>query len=419
MNETIKSIIETGERAAVLNEVRRPTMVVAKPVARVVLNVDSAPRGPHSPAKGSVTAFLKPAGQTPLKRNTAQIKTAFPRSAVSSSSRLTLGASASSTRNSTWKCSSCGIALGPQSVVQGTGIIVEGKLSCVDCIKQKNIKRRALKVAPRVIALASALMAVALGVLGVFIPGPVLIMVFAIGIVVLLTGLIGFTMSRNLRFSAVFAGLAAMTFSGWGLMSLSARAETKALSVARTSNIAEFDKDLSTDQISEAIHKIGVIQQKLRATNSADEQKLMSELNGRIDEWVRKNFGELNSQERSTLLLLCGEFGSVTNNSLRKYRAIKIEGGTVSLTMAVAPKDIEPGQQASIPASKDASKIALYLVQHVEGISALELKIVTTAVREEPKDYRTVNLDNKIIDDLKNGNPVPFQQAFSDSSEKK
>ena len=281
------------------------------------------------------------------------------------------------------------------------------------------------KISPRVIWIASAIVAAVLGVAGIFIPGPVLMMTIGIGGLVLLTGLLGFTMSRTMRLSAAILGLAMMIVSGWGLTALQVRTEAKTVASATNSNLADFDRDLKGDHVSEAMHKIGMIQQKLRATGSSDEQKVVGELKSRIDGWIRENFGELNPQERSTLLLLFGEFGSVTANSVRKFRSIKVADGLVSLTMAVAPKDVEEnqgdkqGQKASVPAIKDAASVALYVVRHVEEVNALELKIVTAAPGEQAKDFRTINLDNRIIGELRNGNPAPFQQALSESSEKK
>jgi hypothetical protein len=436
-----KNTIDTGSYKPV-GKVPAPKRVSDTGWYGTITSKSPSSRSEPAQMKGASATPVKPiSSPTPAKNVSAQFK---PPSSVTQrvnpstvlSAQLTVGGGkgpASSTRvGAQWKCSSCGTALGPQSVIQGTGVILEGKLTCVDCIKY-NAKKRAenLEIRPRVIVVTTSVLVVTFGIAAVFAPGPACVLILALGVLAVLAGVLGFTLSRTARLSAIAAGLAAMLLSSWGIVALRSHTETNAAVAVTNSNVAEFDRDLNTGHIAEAMRKIKVIQQNVRS-NSA-EQRLIDELKGRMDAWVRKNFGELTSQERSTLFLLFGEFGATTDNSAQKFRSLKISEGAISLTMAVSPKDIaarsdpaneeEPksdlkghaDSKVSIPALDNASAVALYFVRNMADVTSFELKIVTAYPSGVTQDFRTIKIDSQAIGEYKKGNPVPFQQALSES----
>jgi hypothetical protein len=344
-------------------------------------------------------------------------------------------ASSSARIGSQWKCSSCGTALGPQSVVQGTGIILEGKLICVDCVKGGKKRTASADINWNVIIGAVIAFAGVLGGVAIFIPGQVLLTILVIGVVLCLTGLLGFTMSRVVRLGTFAVGLTAVVFSGWGIKVLQDRERAKVSESTAVVEAKEIEKELSTDHVIEARHTIGEIQTRALKSGagmiSAADQKHVERLTDQIEAWTRKNFGELSKPEHGALFRLMGEFGSVTTSGARKFRAFKISDGAVSLTVAVDPPDTQPlggettedrtrprfrgSPYTGTPAIDRVASMAMFLTRNVEKVDSMEFTLVVAMPGGEVKDYRTIKLNSEALASMNGGgDPDLFRKLLED-----
>ena len=324
--------------------------------------------------------------------------------------------------------------MGPQSVVQGTGIILEGKLICVDCVKGGKKRGPSAEINWNVIIGAMVAFAAVLGGVAIFLPAQVLLTVLIIGIVFCLTSLLGFTMSRIVRLGTFAVGLAAVVFSCWGMMYLHKKDQLKVSMTAAASDAEEIQKELDTDHVVDARRKIGAIEQKALVSGAGmiapDEQKRISSLKEKTEEWTRKNFGELSKPEHGALFRLMGEFGSVSNHGARKFRAFKISDGAVSLTVAVDPSETEPlggvGNDAAgprfrgspltgTPAIDRAALMAMSITKDVEKVDSMEIKIVIAMPGGEVKEYRTIKFDSEVLASMNGGDTELFRKVLDDA----
>ncbi len=324
-------------------------------------------------------------------------------------------------RSAQWCCSTCKKALGPQCVVLGTGIILDGNLICVDCVKGN--KRRDLSpvVTTKSLIIFAAGTAVVLGIAGIFFPGQAFLVALLLGIAILLTGLIGFTLSSRARLSAIAAGLLVLSGSVWGLIVVSSRAEARATRSEVSAHADEIQKLLDQNCIFEAELRVSSIEQTLKGsyqgTLSPTAQKAITDLKGLCDTWLKTNFGELSDPEKQLLLELFREFGSVTpKTQTRRLKSIKISDKTnVALAVAmdtVSDKDVAPTRKdkmqmqtldMSDPVEAEAARYFQIVLKKYPLAESVELKILSTD--SGAKELFNKTLDRGAIVQMRQGVP--------------
>lgn len=315
-----------------------------------------------------------------------------------------------------WMCSSCGMALGPQSVMLGTGIILDGKLICVSCVKSG--KRRVQSTIPAhlIWSITGGIVAI-LGIAALFIPGQVLLTVLLLSVCAILTGLIGFTLSWVGRLSAIAAGLLIGACAVYGLIAIRERTQEQIGNVELKVEGDRIKDYLDHDAINEAIRQLRALDENSKRADSKFSSpgclKELQKLRALTKEWTVKNFGQLTNEEETLLFTLFRKFGSLTGSS-RTFRAIKISDNTVDLSMAVDTSGDSPngrGGPSSDPVGAKGLPVAKSIIDNVRNVERIDLKLVSVT-SAETKELESVVLDAQAIKDLKDGDLNAYNMAL-------
>ena len=313
-----------------------------------------------------------------------------------------------------WSCSACGKALNPQSVMQGTGLIIDGSLMCVECVKAGGVKRG--KAAPLIsgatLLIVGASVVGVLGVVGIFLPSQVLLIVLLLSAAAVLVGLIGFTLSGAARLGTIAAGLVVMAASVFGLITIRERSSQQQVRSVLSAQNDKVKVKLDNDYIVEARILVGQLEESAIKTShgqlSKAEEEGIAELKELVGAWVRKNFGQITAGEQAVLFQLYSRLGSLTPKSkTRSIRAIKLAGNALHFTMAYdapgaagdsetdGPKVRHDGLQdkrdtAGIigdPLQEQTARVYQWLLSASPKTDSFELKIVTAALGESTELY--------------------------------
>jgi hypothetical protein len=363
------------------------------------------PPKPDNKAVTSTGSFSRPDTKAVTSTGSfSKLDPARPRSAPppgASGSRLTLGDMTNLTvpqkggakPGSQWICSSCGKALNPQSVMQGAAMVIDGSLKCVECIKGGGSRRgKEPVISGKMLLIAGASLVAILGVVGIFLPSQVLLIVLLISIAAILVGLIGFTLSGIARLGTVAGGLCMLILSIFGLVTVRERAEEKSAENTILSQSDTIRQELNLDRINEVQVRISAIEDKANKSSdghpTAAVQKSIGALRALVDEWVNTNFGQVNAAEKKLLFDLFHRFGSVTPGlKSRAFRAIKFSGTHLSLTAAYDP----PVTSEDVPRDELRTLISRngdLMLDHAQSILQC---VCVNAPKLENVDFRIVS----------------------------
>jgi hypothetical protein len=333
------------------------------------------------------------------------------------SNNVTVGQKGTSKPASQWTCAACGTALGPQSVMKGTGIIIDGSLMCVDCVKSGGPKaRKGPAVSVTSILLFGSCLAAVLGVAAIFLPSQVLLIVLLLSTAGLLIGLIGFTLRGVTRLGIIAGSLCIMILSTWGMLVVGQNAEDRATRAEVAAQTEQIKALLEKNCIYEAEMRILAIEQGYMKLNSghpkAAAETALTDLRNLTDEWLRKNIGPLSAAERALLFDIYHQVHSLTAKSQsRRIRAFKINNDTnVSLTLAADP--VERGafesrdkaiKSSTIngtddPIEADADQVFIFFLKRYAPVQNVELKIISA---EDDKELFNKSLDLKGLMELR------------------
>src|SRR5437870_1722957 len=107
-------------------------------------------------------------------------------------------------------------------------MIIDGSLKCVECVKTGGGKRKAAPlVSGTSLLIAGSSLAAVLGVIGIFLPSQVLLIVLLLSAAAILVGLIGFTLSGVARLGLAAGGLCMLALSIVGLITVRERADLR------------------------------------------------------------------------------------------------------------------------------------------------------------------------------------------------
>lgn len=403
----------SGPRPAVTTTGKfAPVGSAPKPVAAGAPKLGAAPPRSSTPPP---PPFQKP-NPVPARPRSAPPPGASGRlSSISATVSVKPGAKA----GGQWTCSSCAKALGPQSVMLGTGIILEGNLICVECVKSGK-KRAKATIPPSVIWGSAGGLAAVLGVCAIFVPGQVLMVTLLLSVCGLLVGAIGFTLSSVARLATIAVALCAGAGSVYGLLVVRERAQDRAAD-AQIAVEAERIKDyLKHDAVMEAVRQLNTLDDRAQKADSGlaapAAQKRLAELHQSIDAWFKANFGELSSDEQTLLSLLYRQVGSLTSNSARRFRAIKLTDKSLHMTVAVNPTDAVSAGNGPPPVDavgQQALPIAQTVARVRRDLDEFEIRLVAaTPGSNDVKDLMTLTLDSETLAGLRTNDSSLFMQAL-------
>ena len=319
-----------------------------------------------------------------------------------------------------WSCSSCGKSLGPQSVIQGAGIVLDGNLICVECVKSGKKRGKTQAISASLLIGCGVATAVVLGIVGIFLPSQALLITLLLAAGAVLVGMIGFTLSGTARLATIAGGLVVVALSIWGLSTVNEHTEASSTSKELSIQSKEIREYLDKDCIVEALLRVASIEDNLTKASaghpSVAAQKGIAELRAIPDAWLHKNFGELNATDRDVLFALYKQFGSLTlRTKTRRVRAFKISGNTIQATVATdLPADLS--ETTHITHSQDlinttsksgsvvideAGRLFITLSRKLPTVDSITLKIISGDSDE--KELFNTTLDQSALKDLRHG----------------
>lgn len=332
-------------------------------------------------------------------------------------------ASTTVTRNSVASrtCSSCKAALSPNCLAQGTALVIDNALLCIDCIKTGKKRSRRPELSRKTLFITFGAIAVLLIAMAIFIPGQVLLVSCLLSVGGILTGLLGFTLQRTARLSLAAAGIAALGLSVWGLTAIRARANSVMAVDSLSSEVAAIKNDLAHNCYYEATRRIAAIKEKTLKENSnaipSQVKKQVDELSDMVEAWFQSNYGSRSDDERELLNNLWRKFGSVTSGSIRHFRAVRIAGNSVQLTVAMAPAGPDERVKSSAAGQTlehqllEQSEPLIQTVLKRREVDTVELTIVSTS-GDNPPTLATLTLDEKAVSDVRLGKWIALRKSI-------
>lgn len=300
--------------------------------------------------------------------------------------------------------------IGPRSVIQGTGVILDGSLICVDCVKGGASRRaKAPVVSKKALLIAGGALVAVLGLVAIFLPGQVLMITLLLALAAVLVGAIGFTLTSVARLACVAVGLTVLAGSVAGLVVLRQRTEGRAVQAEMGVQGTEIKAFLDADCVVEARMRIGTMEENERRRSQGNLTKAtedgIADLRKLVDEWVKKSFGQLSPDEQNLLFDIYQKTGSLTLTSkTRTIRALKLTGNTLQLEIAFdAPtKHAEDDSKGPHSHQEDAK---LYSGQTGDGIQEEARRDYQLVLRKRPK---LESIELKLISGGKDGAELYF-----------
>ena len=409
-SERARQFAETRRNSARLSTVK-PTLPTAPGSVRPPVTPAPAPISPaRTSGRMSPTGNFSIPAMNPLRPSS------------STSTKLPAQPGAASGTSGKWNCTSCGKILGPQSTLQGTSILLEGMLLCVNCVKGRRNKANVVKLSPKTLLLVGGAIVLALCIAAVFIPGQVLMVVAALSVIAILTGAVGFTLSGTARLSAIAAGLTFLLGSTYGLVWVRthiASAQTQHVAAAEEAQVNHL---LEQGCVMEARRYIGGVELDAMKNNAGVpgplEKALIARLNARVDDWIATTYGKLSQPEHDLLLSLIAKFGSLTMDTHQPFvRAVKIDGSTVKLTLgtdAASATRVAQNTETGAPLTDEVYRLYTAITAAARSAESIELTLVSGPVKSETP-VKTYALDVKTLSEIPAMDPAKLKEAIEKS----
>jgi hypothetical protein len=291
---------------------------------------------PASPARVSLSAKLSvPTGASPQRNANSETGVSAKQNSAGRGSTI---------YGSKWSCSACGMPLQAESVVQGSAVLVDGKLQCEKCVKAAGRRLQLEKSRARLLVTLALGTIGAIAVLGFFLPNQALVLALIAGICAVLIGAGGFTLGSNARLFAVAGGLVVITLASLGLV-LSGKKEKEQVSQSEISmQVAQVKSMLEKDCVAEAEMRINVIESEANKKYSGEPapaiKSAIADLRTLTAQWQQKHYGNLQPPEQKLLSELGHRLGSLTPYSqTRRVNSFKVEGTHLAIVVAT---DVKP-----------------------------------------------------------------------------
>ena len=277
-----------------------------------------------------------------------------------------------------WHCECCEISVDKEGVVNGTCKLVGGKLYCLKCFK-KRVASRNLRLS--LWAMGGVLLA-GLAASAVFLTQPLLILLIPIGVLAVLTGIVGGGLDGSVRLGFVAAGLAAIVGSFWGTGVVSEHSESRQAQLALDKQAAQVTEQIQSSNFAQADARIEALtaQSKDRAGRylSPEQQKKVESLRAQFDAQLRAKYGELTPHENHVLMTLIRAFPDDSANGSERFRAVHMMDTKVSLTVeksreTPSEKDVAIGPMGD-PATLQARTLTLFLFDSYPFLKEVEIE---------------------------------------------
>ncbi len=359
----------------------------------------SGPNATGSNSRGVVPANRRASGpiQLPnaLPRTPAsgEYKSVSGIRPIASSSRTR--ATGSGARGTNWTCFACGKKLFMESVTEGRAELRDGNLWCSDCLITIKANASARGRIWIVVGVMTAMFACA----AILFPGSALFIGALAAIVLAITGAIGFDLRGIVRLQMVLGGLLASGVCLWAVSSLETTSEHKQAAEELKKDAVEAQTLLASNQYVEAQAKYTVLDSSVRDRSgqyqSQEAKKVAVDLRAKLDEWLRSNYRVSTPQECQILSLLLTTFPENTVVGVRRFRAVRVDGGTLLISVLLhegvwegLPNDdpMTLARYTPEPPMRKAHALLTFAFRAFRDFTHFELEIASTNAAGDVKE---------------------------------
>jgi len=271
----------------------------------------------------------------------------------------------------------------------GTAQMVEGKLTCIECIRATARAERAKTSNTAPLPVGKILIAslVILGVAGVLLPGQVLLIVAGGSLLAIAAAAFGFTLSSTVRLLIGFMGLLALGGSFYGMSALQEQTERSRAAAEINKDVAEVRELLAADRFADAQNRLRTLSAAASKPGATETLKsTVKTLESEQDQWLEKNFGAMDLQTRGALTRLLAAQAFKNASGSRRIRSFSIDEKTAKLALALDCRtdNVEKAPNGAVlPADKDslleAVNMGAALFQHSATLQTVEVQVINAA----------------------------------------
>jgi hypothetical protein len=300
---------------------RTPTPVAGTPAPSPASSIQ------RRPSIKSMTPARPPSSKAPPPQPiNAPIR---PASSSTRAPRATASVTKSSIRQ--WYCSRCNNIVSPEAVSSGEASLQGGQVVCPRCIRKAAEKARSKSLG------RLALVAVGLGMaaVGIFAPAQFLFVAALCSACMAMVGVLGFTLSGNVRVVLTGVGVVFAAASFIALRSMNSSAEIDKATQVLRQDAQEVKQLVSSDQLADAQKRLDAMNVRAREADgrfsSPAAEAVVTEARQSIETYIQNRYGQLDERERDVLKNL----GSIYPDraGVQRFREIKVDGTTLRMTV--------------------------------------------------------------------------------------
>lgn len=269
-----------------------------------------------------------------------------------------------------WSCSSCGKTLSAERVAQGAGALVNGVLTCSECLRREQQRKAADRNKKAAFVAGIAV----LGLAAIVSLSSFLFVLFLFAQGAIFVGALGFTLTGRTRLVLAATGIVVAICSMVAIRELKSRSETRKENAGLSEKALEIQDLLKKDRVADAQNRLAALSAMARdrAGNfvSPDAEKSTQEATKLLDDWFHSNYGELSPQERDVLARLMALYPDKPGAAVRRLNAVKVQGVLLKLTVVLQeePKDRK--------VSEDVKDLPFNVFDLFPALMKLELQFV-------------------------------------------
>ena len=281
------------------------------------------------------------------------------------------------------------------------GRIVDGVLTCVQCLK-KSVVIRQQRTVPVRLAIGAG---VALVLIGVLSPSLLLLGLVLASSSAMVLGLAGFTLSGATRTALIGIGTIVLCVAVAGLMRMNALKESRRVNSALSADAGKIQQLIKDGHGMEAQQRLTAFKHAAMSNTgeyaSPEAAALAQSLTQDLDTWFTQTYGVSKQSERELLQRLIMTFGENTPAGSRRFTAVKIDEGRVQVT-ATLPTEARNLEGANRdPAMEEATRLAR-LISDLQA-AAKEIEVILLADNAPHEEVSKMTYTQELLHRIKLG----------------
>jgi hypothetical protein len=274
-----------------------------------------------------------------------------------------------------WYCSRCHDIVSPEAVSRGEASMLQGQPVCARCIRKAAEKARAKSLG----RLAGAAAGLGLVAVGIFAPAQFLFMATIISVCVAIVGVLGLTLSANMRAGLAVGGLVFAAAGFVALRSMNSSDAADKAAQALQQDAREVQQLVASDQLADAQMKLEALNTRAREADgsysSQQAEAAVTQARQSIDSFIQNRYGQLDERERDVLKNLCSMFPDAPSG--QRFRDIKVDGTTLRMTVLLN-EELKDNQIFD-----DLKELPFTIFQLFPVLQNVELKFLSPSTQAE------------------------------------